>query len=319
MIMNKIIDVIRRSETIGICFHVNPVGDALGSSLALMQGLRQLNKKVYIMSIDKVPTNYKFLPYSNEVSGEQSIVKENTDCIIALDCGNSERLSANLQLGTKKYTLINIDHHLSNELYGNYNYVDTNASATGEIVYQIMQLMGLNIDKDIATCLYTSIITDTGAFKHSNTTSVTHTIAGDLINTGIDFSELHRIIFNNKKFERIKLYGKVIDNMQLIHNGRTCLMELTKEMLEDFNLEGSDTSDIISIGSDIDSAEVVILIKETDNGIKISLRSKNVVDVRKVAEEFGGGGHTRASGLSLPNNLEEARNIIIKAIEKELI
>jgi len=319
MIMNRIIDTIRRSSSIGICFHGNPDGDALGSALALMQGLRQMGKKAYILSKDKMPSTYAFLPYSIEISGEQTSVKEDTDCVIALDCGNTERLSASIELSSKRYTTINIDHHLSNELYGDYNYVDTNASATGEIVYQIMQLMGLKIDKNIAMCLYTSLVTDTGSFKHSNTTSVTHTIAGDLINTGIDFSELHRIIFNNKKFERIKLYGRVIENMQLIHNGRTCLMELTKEMLEEFAMEGSDTSDIVSMGSDIDSVEVVILVKETDTGIKISLRSKSKVDVRKVAEEFGGGGHTRASGLSLPNSLEEAKSIIIKAVEKELI
>ena len=319
MIMNRIIETIRKSNSIGICFHCNPDGDALGSALALMQGIRELGKKVYILSKDKVPSTYEFLPYSIEISGEQFTVKEDTDCVIALDCGNVERLSANIELSCKRYTLINIDHHLSNELYGDYNYVDTNASATGELVYQIMQLMGLKIDKNIAICLYTSLVTDTGSFKHSNTTSVTHTIAGDLINTGIDFSELHRIIFNNKKFDRIKLYGRVIENMQLIHNGRTCLMELTKEMLEEFDMEGSDTSDIVSIGTDIDSAEVVVLIKETDTGIKISLRSKNKVDVRKVAEEFGGGGHIRASGLSLPNSLNEAKSIIIKAIEKELI
>ena len=172
----------------------------------------------------------------------------------------------------------------------------------------------------MAKCLYTSLITDTGSFRHSGTTSVTHTIAGDLINTGIDFSEIHRAIFDNKKFERIKLYGKVIDKMELIGN-KICIMSLTDDMLSDLMIDkNSDTSDIISFGMQIESVEVAVLIKETKTGVKISLRSKAIVDVRKVAEKFNGGGHIKAAGLSMENKtLAEAKAIIIKELEKELM
>ena len=180
MIMNSIINTIKSSQCIGISFHGNPDGDALGSSLALMQGLRQLNKKIYIISKDVVPPVYNFLPCSEEITGECSTVMQNTDCVIVLDCGNIDRISGSLDLKNRNYKLVNIDHHVSNDLYGDYNFVDTNSSAVGEIVYQVLQLLGLSITKEVATCLYTSLITDSGSFKYSSTTSVTHTIAGDI-------------------------------------------------------------------------------------------------------------------------------------------
>jgi phosphoesterase RecJ-like protein len=319
MIMNNIINIIKNSKCIGISFHGNPDGDALGSSLALMQGLRQLNKKVYIISKDKVPPVYNFLPCSEEVTGESCTVLQNTDCVIVLDCGNMDRISGNLNFNSRNYKLINIDHHISNDLYGDYNFVDTNSSAVGEIVYQILQLLGVSITKSIATCLYTSLITDSGSFKYSSTTSVTHTIAGDLINAGIDFSNIHRLIFENNNFQRVKLYGKVIESIELHHNGELCYMELTKKMLEDCRTEAADTSDIIALGTSIASAEVVALLKETDKGIKISLRSKNKVDVQMVAKAFSGGGHVRAAGLSIDKSLDEAKDMIINALEKELL
>lgn len=319
MIINNIINRIKESNRITITFHVSPDGDSLGSSLALMLCLKKMNKNVSIVSKDSVPESYKFLPGVNEIEVASGLIPDDTDCLIILDCGDVRRVSADMNINSRNYTLINIDHHLSNDLYGDLNYVDTNAAAVGEIVYQLMQLMGISIDKDIATCLYTSIVTDTGGFKHSNTTSVTHTIIGDIINSGIDFSDLHRLIFENKKLERVKLYGKVIDKMVIVHNGKVCIMQLSKAMLDELNLESSDTSDIVSIGMSIDSVEVGILLKETVDGVKISLRSKSKVDVRKIAETFGGGGHTRASGLSTDKDIDAALEIILKAVEKELV
>lgn len=319
MIMNEVLEKIEESNTIAITFHVSPDGDSLGSSLALMQALRKKGKDVYIISKESLPEDFKFLPCSHEVDGKIANVRLNTDCVIVLDCGNTERINAELDLNNRKYTLINIDHHMSNDLYADLNYVDANAAAVSEIVYQMIRIMGIDIDKDIAACLYTSIITDTGSFRYSSTTSVTHTIAGDLINTGIDFSEIHRTIFDNKKFERIKLYGKVIDNMKLIRE-KICLMILNKDMLSSLGIEEeTNTSDIITFAMQVGTVEVGILIKETDEGSKISLRSKSKVDVRKIAEAFGGGGHIRAAGCSMDGkSVYEAEKIIVEAVEKEI-
>ena len=319
MTISDIINIIKDSSEIGISFHSNPDGDALGSSLALLIGLRELNKKAYIISKDLVPDIYTFLPFANEVNNCTSDILQSTDCVIALDCGNIDRLSANIGLENKQYTIINIDHHISNDYYGDYNYVDTTAAAVGEIIFQLLSPLGIALTKDIATCLYTSILTDTGSFKHSNTTLNTHNIAGNLINTGIDFSEIYRKVYENKRLERVRLYGKVIDNIELLHDGSICIMYITQKMIDSINGDMSDTSDIISIGTSIDSVEVAVLIKETESGTKVSLRSKNKVDVRKIAETFSGGGHVRASGLALSLGAKEAKDVIVEAIEKELI
>lgn len=320
MIMNKIVKLLLDSAVIAIAFHTSPDGDAIGSSLALMLGLKKLNKKVYLLSNDEISDDLNFLPGSSDVFLINDNIPNDIQCMIVLDCGDPNRINVKLDLNNKNFTTVNVDHHLSNTLYGDLNYVDTNASAVGEIVYQMLKLMGITIDKDMATCLYTSIISDCGSFKYPSTTSMTHSISGDLINTGINFSEIHRVLYENKRYKQLKLYGKVLDGMELIDN-KICVMYVTKDMLNNLGLIGSiDTSDIIALGMQVDCIDVAVLFKETDDGIKVSLRSKQFTDVRKIAESFGGGGHIRASGISMNNiSIEAAKNSIIAAIEKELI
>lgn len=319
MTINNIADEIRKFNKIGISFHVSPDGDALGSALALLQGLRKLNKASYIMSKDKMPDNLIFLPISEEITGSSYSVLKNTDCVIVLDCGNVARISADLNISNRDYTLINIDHHLVNDAYGDINYVDANSASVGEIIYKILDLLSINIDNNISTCLYTSLISDTGSFRYSNTTATTHNIAGKLINSGLDFSEIHRNVFENKKIQRIKLYGMAINTIKLYKNDQICIMQITKEMLKKLGLEKLDTADVISFGMQIGSVEVAALLKESDDGIKISLRSKNKVDVSKIAECFGGGGHKRAAGLLINSSLKATEQLIIKTLENELI
>jgi bifunctional oligoribonuclease and PAP phosphatase NrnA len=319
MIMNNIFKLIKDSNSIAITFHSSPDGDSLGSATALLQGLRALNKHCYILSQESIPEVFKYLTCSEEITGEKYEVEKDTDLVIVLDCGDFKRINAEIGKENRRYTLINIDHHLSNELYGDYNFVDTNASAVGEIIYQMLQLLGVKLNKDIATSLYTSLLTDTGSFRHSNTTSVTHNIAGDIINTGVDFSEIHRTIFDNKRFNKVKFYGKVIDSMTLELNGNAVFMYITKNMVEDLGLESSDTSDVITYGTMIQGAEVVALIKESDEGVKVSLRSKNKIDVRHIAEQFNGGGHIRAAGFAFNGNIATIKKRLMEILEKELI
>lgn len=319
MIMNQIINSIKEYRKIAITFHTSPDGDSLGSSLALMQGLRDFGKDAYIVCKETISETYSWLPYANEIDGNCGDITEETDCIIVLDCGNLERINMISHLKDTKVTTINIDHHLSNDLYGDLNYVDTNSAAVGEIVYQILQLMNIKITKDIAKCLYTSILTDTGSFRHSNTTSITHSIAGDLINTGIDFSEIHRLLFDNKKFERIKLQGKVIEDMHLALNSKVSIVRVTKDMFNSLGIEECDTGDLVSIGLKIDTVDVSVLIKEKDDITKVSLRSKKIVDVRKIAESFGGGGHIRAAGFAVKDSVLKTEENIIKALQNELV
>ncbi|MBX9135956.1 MULTISPECIES: bifunctional oligoribonuclease/PAP phosphatase NrnA [unclassified Clostridium] len=323
MTLSQIAKFILESKKIGITYHVSPDGDAVGSVLALFNALKSLNKDCYILSKDTLSDNLKFLKGSDEVTGEITEPDDETDIVVVLDCGNLERVSANFKKFTG--TIVNIDHHLSNDKYGDINYIDSNAAATAEIVFELLNLMGINFDeansviKDIGTCMYTSIVTDTGGYRHSNVTERTHKISATLKKIGVDNTFIYQSLFDNKDFSRIKLIGKALSNMQLILNGKVALLELDKAFTEDLGIDIGDTSDIISYGLQIKGVEVTLLLKEVEDGVKASLRAKSYVDVRKIAEVFGGGGHIRASGIKIKNmSMEEAKYEILNEIQKEL-
>lgn len=311
-------DIIDSSKKIAITYHVSPDGDAIGSALALLQGIRNYGKEAYVISKDIIGDNLGFLPYSGEITGEVTKPTEKTDCVIVVDCGNYERISADLE--GFKGTIVNIDHHLSNDMYGNVNYVNPKAAATAEIIYELLLSLNVEINNDIGTCVYTSLMTDTGSYRYSNTTKVTHYIAGDLIENGLNHEEIHRKVFDNRSYEKLKLISLVLSDMELICNGKIVLMRVTKEMLEKTNVDSKDSSDIISMGNQVKGVEGSILLKESDIGIKVSLRSKEDLDVRNVAECLGGGGHIKAAGALIKDKtIAEAKDIIVKLLEKELI
>ena len=323
MTLSQIARFILESKKIGITYHVSPDGDAVGSVLALFNALKSLNKDCYIISKDTLSENLKFLKGSDEITGEITEPVDETDIVVVLDCGNLERVSANLKEFTG--TIVNIDHHLSNDKYGDVNYIDSNAAATAEIVFELLNLMGISFEKensvikDIGTCMYTSIVTDTGAYRHSNVTERTHKISAILKKIGVDKTFIYQSLFDNKDFSRIKLIGKALSNMQLILNGKVALLEIDKNFTADLGIDIGDTSDIISYGLQIKGVEVTLLLKEVEDGVKASLRAKSYVDVRKIAEVFGGGGHIRASGIKMKNmSMEEAKYEILNEIQKEL-
>ena len=323
MTLSQIAKFILKSKKIGITYHVSPDGDAVGSVLALFNALKSLNKDCYIISKDTLSENLKFLKGSDEITGEITEPVDETDIVVVLDCGNLERVSANLKEFTG--TIVNIDHHLSNDKYGDVNYIDSNAAATAEIVFELLNLMGISFEKensvikDIGTCMYTSIVTDTGAYRHSNVTERTHKISAILKKIGVDNTFIYQSLFDNKDFSRIKLIGKALSNMQLILNGKVALLEIDKNFTADLGIDIGDTSDIISYGLQIKGVEVTLLLKEVEDGVKASLRAKSYVDVRKIAEVFGGGGHIRASGIKMKNmSMEEAKYEILNEIQKEL-
>lgn len=231
MITKEILDIIEKSNKIGVTFHQSPDGDSLGSSTALVQGLRLLSKDAYLISKEIIPDTFTYLKCSEEITGLKDYVQEETDLVIVVDCGDFKRINGNLQREDRNYAIINLDHHMSNEKYGDLNYVDTKAAAVGEIIFDLLNLLKVEITKDIALSLYTSILTDTSSFKHSNTTSRTHEIAGSLLKTGIDFNAVQRRVFENKDFRKVKFFGKVIDTINLQSEGKVVFMEITNDML----------------------------------------------------------------------------------------
>ena len=322
--LSDISKIISNSNKVGITYHVSPDGDAVGSALALLNGLKYLNKNAYLISNDIISDNLQFLKSSNEGNGLVTVPTEDTDIVIVVDCGNFERISADLENFNK--TIINIDHHLSNNKYGDYNYVDTNAAATAEIIFELLEILGVNFKtpnkeiNEIGTCLYTSLVTDTGGFRHSNVTSRTHRIASILKEVGVNNTYIYQSLFDNNSFEKIRLIGKSINNMELLFDGKVSLIMIPLSYGEELGIEIGDTSDIISFGLQIKGVEVAVLVKETDTGAKASLRSKTDFDVRKIAEKFGGGGHSKAAGIKFIGvTLEEAKDKILDEIKKELL
>lgn len=323
MALKDIKKLIIEANKIGITYHTSPDGDALGSALGLLNGLRELGKEVYIISKDTLPEDFSYLPYSEEIDGETTEPREGTDLVIVLDCGNVERISANLS--GYKGMIINIDHHMSNDNYGFINYIDTRAAATAEIVFLLLKEMGYDFSakeeilEKIGKCIYTSLVTDTGSFRHSNVTKRTHEIAGSLIDAGVNNSNIYNNLFDNRSINKLNLMGYVFQNAKLYFNGKVICASLDNDIIESFNAEKEDTSDIIGTLLSIKSVEVAILLKGVEEGVKASLRSKHDFDVRKIAEQFGGGGHTKASGLMQRGvSVSIAKDNILKAIEREL-
>ncbi|WP_077361156.1 DHH family phosphoesterase [Clostridium saccharoperbutylacetonicum] len=314
------------SKRIGLSFHTSPDGDAIGSTLGLLNALRYLGKDSYIISRDVIPDNLSYLSLANEIDGSIIEPKANTDLIIILDCGNVERISADLTNYNGK--IINIDHHISNDKYGFINYIDVTAAATCEIIYFLVKELGFylknQIDNqkshvEIGSAIYTGIVTDTGSFRHSNVTKRTHNIVAELVEFGINSSKIHSNLFDNKPFEKVKLMGRVLSDIKLVLNNKVAVLEIEKKTLEEFNLLNTDTSDVLSIGLGIKGVEVCLLLKEVDDGVKASLRSKNDIDVRKVAEVYGGGGHIKAAGVKQKNvSISEARENLLKILAQEI-
>lgn len=323
MDFKEIKEEILKSKRIGLSFHTSPDGDAIGSTLGLLNALRFLGKDSYIISRDVISDNLSFLSLATEIDGNTLVPQKDTDLVIILDCGNVDRISADLSNYNGK--IINLDHHISNENYGSINYVDPSAAATAELSYLLIKELGIDFsDKSdekvaIGNAIYTGLITDTGCFRHSNVTKRTHEIASELIELGVDNSKIHSNLFDNKPFNKVKLMGCVLSNIQLELNEKVAVLEIPKGMLEEFNLPNIDTSDIISIGLGIKNVEVSMLLKEVEEGVKASLRSKNDVDVRKVAEVYGGGGHIKAAGVMQKNvNLSKAKENLLKTLKEEM-
>ncbi|MBD7910456.1 DHH family phosphoesterase [Clostridium cibarium] len=323
MTLKEISKIILESNKIGLTFHTSPDGDAIGSTLGLLNGLREMGKDVYVISREVIEDNLSFLSLGNEIDGKTAEPVKDTDLVIVLDCGNKERICADLE--GYEGTMINIDHHISNDNYGDYNYVDPTAAATAEIVYLLLKAFNFEFNcisevfQKIGSCLYTSLITDTGSYRHSNVTKRTFNIAGELIGCGVKNDKIHNELFGNKPYNKVKLIGEALNNLELLVDKKVSVIALSMKVLESFGMTNVDTSDIINMVLNIEGVEVALVLKEAEDGVKGSLRSKNEIDVRKIAEIFGGGGHIKASGFKISDmSIDEAKNRIINEIEKEI-
>lgn len=316
--IKNIIDLINKNNKFAIVSHTSPDGDCMGSMLGLYNSLINYSKCVDVYMDDSIPNRLKFMPGVEKI--KNTFNNEKYDIVFALDCGDTKRLGSFSDNLLQSGFVINIDHHMSNDMYGNLNYILPNMSSVGEMIYNIICEGNLPINKEVATCLYVSIVSDTGGFKYSNTSSSTLITAAKLLDFNINHSKIYTKILDEKTKEQINLSSMVTSTLETYFDNKVAVLTVTKDMLKSSNVDDNETGDLVNIARDIDTVEVGILIKEKENNLyKISLRSKEYIDVRVVAENFNGGGHIKASGCAIEGNLEEVKKKLLEKLKEQIV
>lgn len=316
---NSLLSILKKEHIISVISHINPDGDSIGSLLALGTALKRLYNTVYIFINDELPKKYTFLPGVQDIIVYKHEEEINFDFCFVLDCGDSKRLGYSEIILNKSNVVVNIDHHISNTNFGDINIIDINASSTSEIVFNLLKNNNIPIDKKIATCLYTGITTDTGNFTYDNTTSYTHRVAAELMEQAIDLTNITFHLYQNKPLNSVEFLGDMLRRLKTSFDGKLAIITITEDDLEKYNLSSSDVDGVINYARDIQGVEIAILLKETSDGfVKIGLRSKNTIDVSKLAGKFGGGGHKKAAGATVKGSLVEVQEKIEVQIKKSL-
>lgn len=319
---DEISRVIQKNKNILITSHINLDGDGIGSELALYFILKKLNKKVTILNQDRIPKIYDFLPDSDKVQywNNNRINPKSIDVGIALDCSSIKRIGRTYEIFKDIKTIINIDHHKSNENFGNLNYLDCSASSVGEIIYEFITFLNIDLlDEKISTCLFTAIITDTGSFRYSNVSSKTFGVASHLTRHRIKSHLIANNIYNRSTYPGLKLLGESLLTLEMDDSNYVSWLTITRKMLNDTNANDEDIEGIINIATTLNNVEISILFRETkDNKIKVSFRSKGNFDVNKFAGKFKGGGHPNAAGCLCLGKLDEIKEKILSKLFKEI-
>jgi len=310
----EVVDELRRRSAFVMVSHVKPDGDTLGAGLALGIALKRLGKRVHYFQQDPVPRNLRFLPDAEFVARELPDDLPPDTLYVFCDMSDWSRAGEYLPRVSRE-NMLDIDHHLGNSLFGKLNYVLETECSTGTTVMHLLRGLGAEIDRDIATCILTTIMTDTGGFMHSNTTPEVLELSAELMRIGADKELITEEIFANKRVAAIRLLGCIISEMRFAFDGRYCYSYVDDAMLRETGADGEDTEDIVNTLRGMEGVEVSALFKAFDGEIRVSLRSTGRVNVQAAAARLGGGGHFRASGLTFHGPLEDA----FVAVEKALV
>ena len=315
-----ILDVFNQHHCFALSVHINPDGDAFGSQLALYSFLRDLGKQVRVFNTDAVPDNYHFLPFSEVIQGPDNVQGYSPEILVILDASTRRRIGDRLcQTLIPTKAIVNIDHHDTGDRFGNYNLVETTASSTSEIIYRLIKHSRVPIGKDRALCLYTGIMFDTGCFRYNNSAPAAHRIAAELIEQGgFPVDEVYRQVYESVPLGKMRLLAEVLQTLSLTPDGKIGWLCATQEMFWKTGTTPDDVEGFVNHIRAIDTVEVSIFVSELEDGkSKASLRSEVDVDVGKVAAEFDGGGHQRASGcvINAPHQLA-VKQLVANAQER---
>jgi phosphoesterase RecJ-like protein len=312
--LRRISERIGRHHLFLIAAHERPDGDALGSELALCHLLRSLGKEALVYNQDRTPENYRFLPGSDRIVHELPPL-DPFEVAFVLDCSELSRVGRESARIGKIPELVNIDHHVSNGVFCDVRLIDPQASSTGELIFRLVQDMGVAVTSEMATCLYTAILTDTGGFRYSNTRRGALLAAAELVAAGANPQWISENVYETDSPARIRLHAAVLPTLLLEEGGRVGSMVVMQKALADAGALPDHAEGLVDLPRSIRGVEISILYAELpEGGFKLSLRSKGAVNVERVARLFGGGGHVNAAGCRVTGELAEIRRRVIEAI-----
>jgi bifunctional oligoribonuclease and PAP phosphatase NrnA len=323
--LEEIAGILNKYDNFIISAHIHLDGDALGSELALNLMLNSIGKNVTVVNQDEAPDIYKYLPGVEEIIHTDKFdkdyfleVKPKT-VLVVLDSSNLDRIG-NIHIDLKQIEfIINIDHHCSNTIFGKYNYIDSDASSVGEILYRLGKQLNCSLNKEIAISLYTAIITDTGSFRYENTNADTFKIAFDLVKQGASPSSVADNIYNKNEASGLRLLGEALRQLKTDFSSKISWTVVTRDMLKETNSKDEETEGIVDRILSIKNIKVSAFFRETRDGyIKVSFRSKGDFNVDKFARLFSGGGHPNAAGCNIKGTIHDVTNLVISRLQTEI-
>ena len=315
MTLDTIFEEIKKAEKIVILTHESPDGDAVASSLSVKVALKKLGKKADVI-IPQCPKDFKFLPEAEKIKENSEITEY--DLAISVDCSDLKRLIGGKEYFETAKKTIQIDHHSVNSMFADLNYVDPVSPACCQILIGMFEYFGVEIDKELGSCILTGILTDTGGFQYSGVTPETFEFASELLRKGVNISRICQKVLRNKSKAHCELTKLIYNRMEFFEDGKIVIAYINLEDMENANAEFGDDDGLVEIERDIEGVEVAVLLKQKEgtNGYKASLRSKENVNVSDICFLLGGGGHPRAAGCFINGELEQAKTKILTAIKQ---
>ena len=315
MALARIRNAILERKRFLLSSHARPDGDSIGSQLALASALRSLGKSVTLVNRDPAPSQLHSLPGVNAIQIGES-VQGNFDAAIILECGDLSRTGVS---GLDRFHVINIDHHPGNAMYGAINWFEEHAAACGEMIFDLIEALGVPLTPEIATHVYVAILTDTGGFHYSHISPRTFDICRLTTEAGANPERIARMVYDSNTLGRLRLMGAVLARLELEADGRVALVLLSQQMLTDTGGTLEDTDGLINLALTVKEIEAVAFFKEAEPQVfRVSMRSKGDVDIGRVAKQFGGGGHKNAAGCTLQGPYEVVRPMILEQMRQAL-
>lgn len=314
--IEAIADALCNGDQIALFTHISPDGDTIGSALALGHALKGLGKKVCICCDGVLPPNLKTLPGYDEVLIQPLFAP---NIAVAIDCADAERMGKNITCFQEAAHRIVIDHHRTNEGFGQIDWIDADAAATAELIYQLLLAMPMDLAAEQAMCLYAALVSDTGNFSYSNTRSASFEMAAELLKTGFDMPELIRNLFRTRTRSRVHMMGVCLQHVKYYHEGAVSFCLLDQQILSQANPQSGDFDGLVDLLRDQEQVEIAVFGREVSpNAFKVSFRSVRSADVSILAQKWGGGGHARAAACLMQGSYFEVGQALIEGLEELL-